>query len=194
MRSDCPLAWHSVPSGNNGTACSGHGAAVSALGTCQCWPGYQGFACEFCAPEYQLGHGICQRIPGSFSVVAAGAARVPGAVQLRQSGAAAVAPATSALNAMKPVGVNVGLVVGCVLVALVMLLLLAALPLIRRKLLRDKFKRTLEHRILSGDSQEASVQAHAGWTQRKADMLVSIHSPEVGTLGTCYHYLSHFSS
>jgi hypothetical protein len=40
-----------VPSAG-GAACGGRGLPVAALGACSCWAGYDGAACEACAPGY----------------------------------------------------------------------------------------------------------------------------------------------
>ncbi len=36
----------------DGAACAGRGLPVAALGACQCWAGYDGRACDACAPGY----------------------------------------------------------------------------------------------------------------------------------------------
>ena len=75
MPSDCPLGYHAVPSGANGTACSGRGLPVAAQGVCQCFVGYEGPACGGCADGYWPAGGLCQRTIGSFQAEAALAGR-----------------------------------------------------------------------------------------------------------------------
>ena len=187
VRADCPLAWHSVPVDKNSVACSGHGVAVAALGTCQCWPGYQGFACASCAPQYQLNNNICMRIPGSFpassfKLVAAElppptASKLVSTVQPRS-----IVVATSAPPTEQNSGVNIGLVVGCLLGALVVLLALAVLPLVWRRLHRQGSSTALERRMLSEDSQDAKGGARADCTLAKADVSLSIPDSTVSKL------------
>ena len=59
--SDCLLTQHAVPTGAQGDLCSSKGLPVAAQGTCQCFTGYDGPACELCGGGYQLLLGICQR-------------------------------------------------------------------------------------------------------------------------------------
>ncbi|KAK9909309.1 hypothetical protein WJX75_000310 [Coccomyxa subellipsoidea] len=94
--SDCPLGYHAVPSGANGTACSGRGLPVAAQGVCQCFVGYEGPACGGCADGYWPGGGLCQRTIGSFQAEAALAGRN---ALLIPATAPAPAPATAAKNA-----------------------------------------------------------------------------------------------
>ncbi len=54
---DCPLTFHNVPSGANGQACSGRGAAIYAQGTCQCYTGMLSMAFASVQPwnnQYQM--------------------------------------------------------------------------------------------------------------------------------------------
>lgn len=69
--SDCPLSYYAVPLGDNGAACSGRGAPVAALGSCQCFAGYDGPACGGCAGGYAPAGGLCQRTLSSFQAAAA---------------------------------------------------------------------------------------------------------------------------
>lgn len=48
---DCPVRPLPVPSAG-GAACGGRGLPVAALSACLCWAGYDGAACEACAPGY----------------------------------------------------------------------------------------------------------------------------------------------
>ena len=59
--SDCLLTQHAVPLGAEGDLCSSKGIPVAARGTCECFTGYNGAACEECAGGYQSLMGICQR-------------------------------------------------------------------------------------------------------------------------------------
>lgn len=187
VRADCPLAWHSVPINKNGVACSSHGVAVAALGTCQCWPGYQGFACASCAPQYQLNNNICMRIPGSFpaSSLKLVAAKVPPPTApklLSTEQPRSIVAATSASPAEQHAGVNIGLVVGCLLGALVVVLALAVLPLVWRRLHHQGSSTALERRMLSDDSQDGRGAARANCTQAKADVSLSIPDSSVSML------------
>ena len=76
MPQDCPLAYRAVPGSTVISApCSGRGTPVHALGTCLCYAGYEGAACEACADGYAPAGGLCQRTQGSFQVAAALAGR-----------------------------------------------------------------------------------------------------------------------
>ena len=58
---DCLLTQHAVPSDAQGELCSGRGLPVAACGTCECFTGYEGSACDECAGGYHLLNGLCQR-------------------------------------------------------------------------------------------------------------------------------------
>lgn len=71
---DCSITFHPIPASSGSQQCSGHGAPVAALGTCQCYVGYDATNCDVCADGYQLVGGICQRTLTSFKAQAALAA------------------------------------------------------------------------------------------------------------------------
>ena len=71
---DCPIKFHPIPASSGSAPCSGHGAPVAALGTCQCYVGYDGAVCAACADGYQRISGVCQRTLTSFKAQAALAA------------------------------------------------------------------------------------------------------------------------
>ncbi|KAK9816877.1 hypothetical protein WJX72_006446 [[Myrmecia] bisecta] len=98
VSSDCPLAFHPVPI-KGSKFCSGKGTPVAALGTCQCFVGYDGTACESCAEGYALMAGTCQRTYAGFLAEAkalAAAAAAPSPAK-HVAGASVTLPVTAAV-------------------------------------------------------------------------------------------------
>ena len=71
--SDCPLSRSQCPGASTNTtsaivACGGHGRCLTASGSCSCFSGYVGDACDACAAGYlPLGTDTCVFPPGALS-------------------------------------------------------------------------------------------------------------------------------
>ena len=57
---DCQLHYKPVPVSADGVSCSGRGTPVPATGSCRCYAGFDGAACEACANGYVSTNGLCQ--------------------------------------------------------------------------------------------------------------------------------------
>jgi len=91
---DCPIVLQPCPAATaGGSACSGRGACSEVAGTCRCFSGYDGTACEACAGGWYRDGDRCVADAVGLAALAAGAG--PDAAQPTPSPVASPAPRTS---------------------------------------------------------------------------------------------------